>query len=303
MNNLKLFRIESNGVTQLDGYSSEYEKPLQVLIQDNLEEFLGIRFVASEFRTDKEHGGRIDTLGLDNSGCPVVIEYKRSSNMNVINQGLFYLDWLVTHKGDFKIRVLENLGQRAAQSIRWSGTRLVCLANGFSKYDEHAIKQMNHNIDLIQYTRFGEDLIALEEIGSASKHYRTTAIRPVGSPARAKSESASDRLDRAPALAKLFEPLKHFLTNLGDDVEVQSLKRYFAFKRNRNFACIKIQPQKRRLLAYVSLDPDRQSLVDGFTRDVTNIGHFGTGDLEISIGSENDLEAAKVLFVKSYQNA
>jgi hypothetical protein len=48
---------------------------------------LGVRFLASEFVTS--NGGRIDTLGLDENGCPVVIlEYKRASNENVINQGL-----------------------------------------------------------------------------------------------------------------------------------------------------------------------------------------------------------------------
>ena len=26
-------------------------------------------------------------------GCPVIVEYKRHNNENVINQGLFYLDW------------------------------------------------------------------------------------------------------------------------------------------------------------------------------------------------------------------
>jgi RecB family endonuclease NucS len=47
--------------------------------------------------TGKTHRGRIDSLGLDENGCPVIIESKRKLNENVINQGLFYLDWLLDH--------------------------------------------------------------------------------------------------------------------------------------------------------------------------------------------------------------
>ena len=57
---------------------------------------LGVRFLASEFVTTE--GGRMDTLGIDEDNAPVVIKYKRSSNENVINQGLFYLDWLVSRQ-------------------------------------------------------------------------------------------------------------------------------------------------------------------------------------------------------------
>ena len=305
MNNLKLFRLESNAVKQLDGYSSEYEKLLQILIEKNLEVFLGVRFIASEFVTGKEHRGRIDTLGLDENGCPVVIEYKRASNQNVINQGLFYLDWLVTHRGDFEMLLLSTMGQEAAQSVEWSGTRLICLASGFSKYDEHAIKQMNHNIDLIQYARFGDDLLALQKIHSASPHDGNKPVASVRSPlTKGKETTVADQLDRADStLVNLYGSLREFLTNLGDDVEVRALKRYFAFKRIKNFACIGIQPADRKLLVYVRVDPDKAKLKDGFTRDVRKLGHFGTGDLEISIRSTDDLEAAKRLFEQSYENA
>ena len=36
-------------------------------------------------------------------------------------------------------------------------------------------------------------------------------------------------------------------------------------------------------------------------RLAAKVGHFGTGDLEITIGSDEDLEKAKPLFDASYQ--
>jgi RecB family endonuclease NucS len=65
---------------------------LQLFMESHLEEFLGTRFLATEYSTGRTHGGRVDTLGLDENGSPVIIEYKRSLNENVINQGLYYLE-------------------------------------------------------------------------------------------------------------------------------------------------------------------------------------------------------------------
>lgn len=89
----KLFRIASGKVAALVGATETIEKSLQTLLEQNLEACLGVRFLASEFATT--HSGRIDTLGLDENGCPVILEYKRAMNENVISQGLFYLDWLM----------------------------------------------------------------------------------------------------------------------------------------------------------------------------------------------------------------
>ncbi|MDQ2785531.1 MAG: DUF91 domain-containing protein, partial [Chloroflexota bacterium] len=114
MSDIKLFRTNNGTVEELKGTSVALEKSLQTLIEQHLEAFLGIRFLASEHSTGKVYGGRIDTLGIDENGCPVIIEYKRALNENVINQGLFYLDWLMDHKADFKLLVMEKFGKEQA---------------------------------------------------------------------------------------------------------------------------------------------------------------------------------------------
>jgi len=88
---------------------------------------------------------------------------------------------------------------------------------------------------------------------------------------------------------------------LGDDIQLSAMKNYFAFKRIKNFACVEVHTQSYKLLVYVKVNPDSISLENSFTRDVRTIGHFGTGDLEITIKSEDDLEKAKPLLVKSYE--
>ena len=97
-------------IKQLKKQNFRNEKELQTFVEQNMESLFGIRFLASEFTTSKQHGGRIDSLGLDENNSPVIIEYKWGEKDNIINQGLFYLDWLVDHKGDFQLLVQNKLG-------------------------------------------------------------------------------------------------------------------------------------------------------------------------------------------------
>lgn len=168
MSDIKLFRLTNGQATELQGSASDLEKPMQTLIEANLMPLLSIQFLASEHFTGKTHGGRIDSLGLDENNCPVVLEYKRSVGENVINQGLFYLDWLMDHKAEFKLLVLDKLGATAADAVDWSAPRVVCIAADFTKYDGHAVQQIGRNIELIRYRRFGDDLLLLESANAGA---------------------------------------------------------------------------------------------------------------------------------------
>lgn len=75
MSDIKLFRLQNHKAAEIAGTASHLEKPLQSLIESNLEPLLGIRLVATEYPTGKTHSGRIDTLGLDENLCPVILEY------------------------------------------------------------------------------------------------------------------------------------------------------------------------------------------------------------------------------------
>lgn len=301
MSDIKLFSLSGDQVTELTGTSMALEKSLQVLIEGNLEAFLGIRFLATEYQTTGERNGRMDTLGIDENGCPVIIEYKRSSNENVINQGLFYLDWLMDHKKDFEWLVMEKLDKEVADSVEWSAPRLLCIAGDFTKYDGHAVKQMNRNIELIRYRRYDNDLLLLDLVNAASSQSQVTST-PSNGTSSTNTRTVSQGLENAnQGLRDLFEAVKSFLLGLGDDVQVKTLKLYVAFSRIKNFACVEVRNSHDYVLIHVKVDPKTIDLEDGFTRDVSNIGHYGTGDLEIIIRSMEDLEKAKALLEKSYE--
>lgn len=313
MSDIKLFRLQSGKAVELQGDASDLEKPLQTLIEANLNTLLGIRFLATEYPTGKTHAGRIDSLGLDENNCPVILEYKRSVGENVINQGLFYLDWLMDHKAEFKLLVMDGLGKPAADAIDWTAPRLVCIAADFTRYDSHAVQQINRNIELIRYRRFGDELLLLE-LANASSAGKTPGLKGVkptktappptveASNAKAASgdRSYADWMPLLPAhLSELVASLEGHVLSLGDDVQRKELKLYVAFKRLKNFATV--VPQKNRLLLYLHLDPSKVIPMPPTGQDVSQKGHWGTGDLELSLSSQADLDAAKPLILMAYE--
>lgn len=303
MSDIKLFSLTNGSVTELNGSSMAMEKSLQQLMERNLEAFLGIRFLASEFSTSGDHGGRMDTLGIDENGCPVIIEYKRKSDENVINQGLFYLDWLMDHKKDFLWLVMEKYGKETAANVEWSAPRLLCIAGDFTKYDIHAVRQINRNIELIRYRQYGTDLFLLDLVNATSSNQGNTT-RSGPPPTAADRTTVAQNLENASSSLKArYEAVKDYLLGLGDDVQVKVLKLYIAFSRLKNFACVEIKNKNDYVLIYVKVDPKTIELEDGFTRDVSNIGHYGTGDLEIIIRTMADLEKAKPLLEQSYETS
>ena len=305
MSDIKLFKINGETVTQLEGKSVALEKSLQTLIEKHLDVFLGIRFLATEYSTGKTHGGRIDTLGIDENGCPCIIEYKRSSNENVINQGLFYLDWLLDHKGECELLALKTYGQEVADSIECSSPRLLCIAGDFTKYDAHAVQQINRNIELLRYLRFGEELLLLELVNAVQAtggdSEEPTVVGGKTKP-KQKDKTVSEQVAQASQpLVDLYEALKATCIGFGDDVQMKTLKLYVAFKRLKNFVSVEVRASANLLVVYVKVDPHTVELKEGFTRDVRNIGHWGTGDLEITLRNRDDLEKAMPLLAKSYE--
>lgn len=295
MSDIKLFTIKGQ-VKELAGEFVALERELQTLIENNMETFFGVTFLKTEYVTS--NGGRIDSIGIDENNCPVIFEYKRSSNENVINQGLFYLDWLLDHKADFEILVMKILGKKYFEKIDWSMPRLICVAGNFTKYDEYAVKQINRNIDLVRYKKFDDTLLMFDLINSnvikSIENKETVTCK------NSNERSFSKNLENAPLEIKnLYYSARDYILALGDDIIENELKMYTAFKKIKNIICA--EASQKAVVLYMRLNPENIQLEKGFTRDMRTIGHYGTGDLEVTIKNKNDLEKAKALIDKVYE--
>ncbi len=296
MADLKLFNIKGT-VEELPSKQVTLEKELQKLLEDNMQTFFGVTFLKSEYKITN---GRMDSIGIDENNCPVIFEYKRSVNENVINQGLFYLDWLLDHKADFKLLVMEVLGKKKADEIDWSMPCVICIANDFTKFDEHAVNQMQRNIKLVRYRKFGDDLIAFE-------HLNAPQVQPIsadGTVPTAKKSGWKDKdfkqyfAEAGEKNQNLFYSIKEYILSLGDDISENQLKLYVAFKKAKNVVCVEVYQSS--LLLHLKLNPDTVDLIPGFVEDVRNKGHWGTGDLRVIIKSTEDFEKAQHLINRAY---
>lgn len=294
MADIKLFNINGT-ISELQSGNVALEKELQTVIENNMETFFGVTFLASEYKTTD--GGRMDSIGIDENHCPVIFEYKRSMKDNVINQGLFYLNWLLDHKDSFKVLVIEKMGLKAAEKIDWTMPRIICIAGDFTKYDESAIKQMNRNISLIRYKKFGDALLMFEQINENV----ASAISDAEPSSKAKSTDKTFEEQIANAgdsIKALYQDLANYILSLGDDISETHLKLYAAFKKIKNI--VTVVALKKKLILNLPIDVTTVTFEEGFSRDVTNIGHWGCGAVELHIQNSADFEKAKPLIDRAY---
>ncbi len=214
----------------------------------------------------------------------------------VINQGLFYLAWLMDHRAEFEHLVRGRFGVTAASQVLWSAPRLICIAGDFTRYDVHAVREHRRSIDLVRYRLFGGDLLGLETVASVNGGIRP-ARRTCGRAAVRAGAGVQDA-----SMVELAGAVDEILLGLGEGVNRVERQQYRAYRRLRNFACL-CPPQRSKLLVYLRVDPKKVDLVPGFTRDVTGLGHHGTGDLEVQVRTERDLERARDLFRLGYAGA
>lgn len=96
----------------------------------------------------------------------------------------------------------------------------------------------------------------------------------------------------------LYENLSNYILSLGDDISESHLKLYAAFKKIRNV--VTVVAQKKKLILNLPLDVSTVSFEEGFSRDVTNIGHWGCGAVELYLQSGADFEKAKPLIDRAF---
>lgn len=161
---------------------------------------------------------------------------------DVINQGLFYLSWLMDHRAEFQYLVRDRLGATAAAQVLWNSPRLICIAGDFTRYDVHAVREYRRSIDLVRYRYFGSEHIGLETVASVTGRSATArwpCWRAAGIPPARQ---------RGGAMAELAEAVDEVLLGVGDGVTRVQRKQYAAYQRLRNFACV-CSPRQTNTLA------------------------------------------------------
>ena len=311
---MPIFDISKSGLVPVAQKNFGLEKDLQSLIENNLGVVFNCQLISSEFSTGARHAGRIDSLGLSEENNPVIIEYKKVESSELINQSLFYLHWIQDHRGDFELAAQRRFGNDVL--VDWSDIRVICIAPNYKKYDLHAVQVMGANIELWKYRLFANNSLYLEEVfhavgamandpsgtlrGNGAKNPKMVEAGKKAAVTRATGTyTFHQKLEgKNSTIQMLAKAARHFILGLDESIEEMPKKFYVAYKTSQNIVCLEIK--NRNIKLFLKLEPTE--VPDGTEnyRDVSDIGHFGTGNVEFTLSSLSELEPVKEFIQSAY---
>lgn len=298
---MALFKMNGNKLNKLSIKSFQREKDLQKLCESNLDELFQVRFVATEFPFGDEYSGRLDTIGIDYEGNPVIIEYKLDKNSAVLSQCLFYMDWLVNHKGDFEVAVKEKLGKEI--KITWGNPKMILVAQDYNKYDKYAVNQINYDIYLYKYTFYTTGELYLENINvQENKKYFI--------PKNEQKENESNKYERKiysiehhlencnEKVKELYHELNEKIIEISDQIEVRYSKYYISYRTTKNFA--EIYFKKNFLQVYVTKSENYNDPANKLEK-VPESYRWSLGN-RMDINNSSDIDYIINIIIQSYES-
>lgn len=291
---MALFKIEKNQTLKAikeEGF--ELEKEIQQLTEENLSIVFGLEFVRSEFPLNNF---RIDTLAFDaETNSFVIIEYKRDKNFSVIDQGYAYLSLMLNNKADFILEYNENRQKRLKRNgIEWSQSRIMFISPSFTTYQKEAINFRDLPIELWEITKFGNDTVTYNQVRTSGAQESIKTISPQNNTISTVSKeiqvfTEDDSLSKATAeIKELYEKFKIAILNFDNSIEIKPRKLYIAFVAASNIADIHIQ--KNALKIWINLKKGELDDPKNLARDVSDTGHWGNGDYELQVKSDDEFE-------------
>nr|WP_232848979.1 DUF5655 domain-containing protein [Amphritea pacifica] len=108
-----------------------------------------------------------------------------------------------------------------------------------------------------------------------------------------------ERLEgKSDEIKELTATIREFIIGLDESIEEVPKKFYVAYKISQNIACIEVKGKNIKL--FLKLKPSDVPADTKNYRDVTSIGHYGTGDVEFTVSSEAEFEPVKEFIAMAY---
>lgn len=298
---MPLFRIKDDkSVEKLPYNEFAKEREVQAIFENNLQEMLDLVFIKSEYAFPE---GRMDSVAVDNAGNPVIIEYKLNKNENVLNQGLYYMDWLDSHRGDFELLVQKATNQNLNIDIKWDNIRLILIAGQFSKYDVHAVNAIGRSIDLFKYTRYAEDMLYLERINikqdetvlNTQKNNNAEKNKDNSQPKNEKTLEALQAKCKANVI-DVFDELRARIFTLDDEISEKVTSIYVGFSTTRNFVEIYFKAKSLQCMILKPANDPKQA-----AKKIPDSYHW-TLNYRVDISTMDELDEVFELIEQSYKS-
>lgn len=290
---MSIFYNKNEKLVKINEKNFVIEKHLQNLIEANLHNLMGLTFIKTEFYLKN---CRIDTLAYDETAHAfVIIEYKRSKNTSVIDQGFTYLNLLLNNKAEFILEFNEIMKRNIKKSdIDWSQTKVVFVAPSFNTYQYEATNFKDIGIELWEIKKYENNIFSINPV-KRNRYLESIKTLTKNSPIlekitkEIKNYTEEQLLEKANAeIKELYEEFKCAILNLDSSIEIVPLKHYISFKKTTNICDIEVWKNS----LYIFLNAKWSMLDDSrhLFLNMSEKGHHGNGDYKIKISDNGNLE-------------
>lgn len=300
-----LYQINNGKMKEVKEKPFKKEIELHKLCEDNLENIFGLKFVKREFNFNNF---RLDTLAFDeNTKSFVIIEYKKTSNFSVIDQGYAYLSLMLNNKAEFILEYNESCNDSLKRDdVDWSQSKVIFVSPIFNNYQKESINFKDLPFELWEVKRFSNDTISFNNIKPSKTSASINSIATTSDEINTVSKEVlvyteEDHLNNSSEeIIDLYNEVKEFILSLDDTITIKPKKGVIGFAY-KNKIMIDIHLQKKALKMWLNTTFGSLDDSKGISRDVTNIGHWGNGDYEIQIFNDDDLEYIFSLIKQLYR--
>ena len=307
---MPIFQIKNNKFNRVKEKSFDYEKDLQKLVEQNLEEVFGLEFISGASNKQFIIKNReIDTLAFDpQTKSFVIIEYKKDKSFSATDQGYFYLALLLNNKADFILHYNEMKDRNLKKSdIDWSQSRVIFIAREFTPYQRGAIGFRDLPFELWEVQLMEGNIISFSQIRPTEAEEPITKVRKGPTIERVTREvktfTIEDHYQRAsPMIKPLLDKLRERIFALDENIKEKPVQDYLGYKLNwYNFVAVHVHGKKLRI--YVrkgKLEKDKEKK---FTKVPTSYDWGKTPVWWIDISKEADLDYVMGVIKESYEAA
>ena len=305
---MKLFSIENNKVKSLSTNPFEFEKDIQKLVEQNLEELFHLQFVKSEFSIKNF---RIDTLAFNKETKTfVIIEYKKERNFSVIDQGYTYMSLMFNNKSDFILEYNESCAASLKrEDVDWSQARVLFVSPYFTDYQKHSINFKDVPFELWEIKRYENNLLGMVQHKNDSKE---SIVGISGNPENIVSKVSTEvkvwteeyHLNASKSspewVNELYFNLKDRLKKL-NDVELKATGKYISFRYNSS-PFVDFVFYNNGLYTIINLKEGNLKDPNKIMNTFNGKGHWGNGDYYTIVNRKTDLDYLMSLINQSYQS-
>ncbi|MCD4680188.1 MAG: DUF5655 domain-containing protein [Bacteroidales bacterium] len=237
---MPLFEIKNKKAKKINTKEFKNELELHQLIDKNLEEIFGVRFIKDEHITDKH--GRIETLGLDESNRPIVIEYKKTKEKGQLVQANRYMTWIKQNPDSFELLARKNI-KNLTSEIDFSNPRILCFAQEYSIDDK--CLALSLGAELWKYRYYENDTLVISREEEPEQLIKTKnkgfTIEKIAKEPRIAKTVEQHLQGASGDLKDLYSRIDIEIRNISSEVESYTTNAEIVYKTSRNFVYLAVQ--------------------------------------------------------------